>query len=169
MVHIYCGDGKGKTTAATGLAIRSVGSGNKVLFVQFLKDGMSSEMGVLNSIDGIECRFYSKQLGFYKSMTEEKKEIARREYQKLLEEAVFETPWYDMIILDEIISTYQYGFVHSQDVLNFIQENGKDKEIILTGRNPARELVELADYVSEIKKIKHPYDQGMMARKGIEY
>ena len=169
MIQIYCGEGKGKTTAAIGLAVRAAGAGKSVLFSQFFKDGTSSEVAVLKAIPGIDYTCFPEQLGFCRGMDEEKRARAHAAYQQLFEQIRDKQAAYDVIILDEIISIYQYQLVSRQEVLDFLQKYGKEKEIILTGRNPAEELVTLADYVSEIAKVKHPFDLGVKARIGIEY
>lgn len=171
LIHIYCGDGKGKTTAATGLAIRGAGYLMKVIFVQFMKDGSSNELKILNDIDNIDVMVCKKHLGFSWNMDEEKKQIAKEEYTKLFDEAVAEAvnKEADMIIFDEIMSAISCKFVSEEKVLNFLNEKPEKLEVIMTGRNPSKELVDKADYVSEVKKIKHPFDNGVSSRIGIEY
>lgn len=171
LIHIYCGDGKGKTTAATGLAIRGAGYGMKVTFVQFLKDGSSSEFNILNNIDNINIIICKKKLGFSWNMNEEIKVIAKEEYTKLLEKGINEAleRKADMIVFDEIMSAISCGFVLEENLIKFLKEKPEELEVILTGRNPSKDLVEIADYVSEIKKIKHPFDCGIASREGIEY
>lgn len=170
-IHIYTGDGKGKTSAATGLAVRFAGNGGKVLFAQFLKDGSSGEIAVLENIDGIDVDVCTECFGFSFSMSEETKAQAASVYtaylSRILKRAREEQ--YGLLVLDEIIPAYNLGFVDKAELLEFLKNNTLGIEVVLTGRKPAEELFELADYVSEIKKIKHPYDQGILARKGIEY
>ena len=173
MIHIYCGSGKGKTTAATGLSVRAAGSGKKVLFVQFFKDGSSSEMGELDKLENIDCMYYPVNLGFFKNMSEKTKNQAKQEYQALFERAInrFVEEEMQVLVLDEIMSVYNYDFIDRERLIDFLRDkkDNADIEVILTGRQPASELLDLAEYVSEIKKIKHPYDSGITARKGIEY
>ena len=170
-IHIYTGDGKGKTSAATGLAVRFAGAGGRVLFAQFLKDGKSGELSVLQSIDGIDVDVCRECFGFSFSMSEETREKAGAVYaeylQRILERAADED--FGLLVLDEIIATYNQGFIDRQFLLDFLKNKPDELEVVMTGRNPANELLELADYVSEIRKIKHPYDQGILARKGIEF
>ena len=154
LIHIYCGDGKGKTTAATGLAIRGAGYLMKVIFVQFMKDGSSNELKILNDIDNIDVMVCRKHLGFSWNMDDEKKKIAEQEYS---------------IIFDEIMSALSCKFVSEEKVLKFLKEKPEKLEVIMTGRNPSQELIDKADYVSEVKKIKHPFDKGVSSRIGIEY
>ena len=171
LIHIYCGDGKGKTTAATGLAIRGAGNRMRVIFVQFLKDGTSNELKILNDIDNIDVIVCKKHLGFSWNMDEDTKKIAAEEYTKILEAGIEEAVKNDadMIIFDEIMSAISCGFVSEEKVLKFLDEKPEKLEVILTGRNPSKKLTEKADYVSEIKKIKHPFDLGVQSRVGIEY
>ena len=173
MIHIYCGNGKGKTTAATGLAVRAAGSGKRVLFVQFFKDGSSCEIDELDRLERIDCMYYPVNLGFFKNMSEKTRIQAKQEYQALFERAIdrFLEEDMQMIVLDEIMSVYKYNLIDRERVLEFLRgkKGNVDIEVVLTGRDPAPELLELGDYVSEIKKIKHPYDLGITARKGIEY
>ena len=170
-IHIYTGDGKGKTSAATGLAVRFAGTGGRVLFSQFLKDGKSGEISVLETINGIDVDVCRECFGFSFAMSEESRAQAKDAYtaylRRIIKRAVDES--YGLLVLDEIIATYNLGFVVHSELLAFLENKPDALEVILTGRTPAQELVDLADYVSEIKKIRHPYDQGILARKGIEF
>lgn len=171
LIHIYCGDGKGKTTAATGLAIRGAGHLMKVIFVQFMKDGTSNELKILDDIDNIDILVCKKHLGFSWNMDDETKKIAEQEYTKLFDTAVNEALENDadMVIFDEIMSAISFGFVTEEKVLKFLNEKPEKLEIVMTGRNPSEALMNKADYISEIKKIKHPFDNGVESRVGIEY
>ncbi len=170
-IHIYCGDGKGKTTAAIGLSVRASGCGKKVLVTRFLKTDHSGEVKVLDAIPGITVTPCERSFGFFTRMTEEQKKEAAVYYSQLLastlEKAVNEE--YDLLVMDEIMAVCNYGLVDEEKVREFLVDRPKGLEVVLTGRNPSKELTDLADYVSEIHKIKHPYDQGLNARKGIEY
>lgn len=169
-IHIYCGNGKGKTTAAAGLAIRCAGAGGKVFFCQFLKDGSSGEINVLKKIEGIEVMENCKNVKFIKNMTEkEKKEAA--EFYKMRFESINERVTkneFDLLILDEIINTVNAGFISLERLIFFLENKPFSLEVVLTGRNPDKSLVDTADYVSEITKVKHPFDKGVPARKMIE-
>lgn len=169
-IHIYCGDGKGKSTAAMGLALRAAGSGRKVLVTQFLKDGSSSELKILKGLQGVRVLVCPRQFGFYWNMTEEQKYEAKCAYEELFEEAVNIAAKEDifLLVMDELIAAYNHSLLDKERVLAFLKEKPKGLEVVLTGREPATELVELADYVSEIQKKKHPYDKGIPARAGIE-
>lgn len=168
-LHIYCGDGKGKTTAAVGLAVRAAGSGMKVLFGQCMKDGRSSEVEMLKKL-GITYSCCRERFGFFWNMTEEQKQNAAAAYTALFEDicrtAVEEA--YDLLIIDEFMSAYNHGLIDQKKALEFLLNRPKDLEVVLTGREPGEELLQIADYVTEMRKVKHPFEQGIPARKGIE-
>lgn len=171
LVHIYCGDGKGKTSAAVGLAVRAAGRGMKVLVVRFLKTENSGEVEVLRSIPGITVTPCDRTFGFVFRMNEEQKAEAAEYYQKRFEtaEKEAESGNYDLLILDEILASCNYGMVQEQSVLEFLHTKPAGLEVVLTGRDPSEKMVEQADYVSEIHMVKHPYQKGIPARKGIEF
>ncbi len=169
MIHIYCGDGKGKTTAACGLAVRASGCGMKVLFAQFFKCGNSSEILQMEKLDRIDTLHFNKHLGRNKNADEKGKTETSDAYCEMMEQIYEIAGNYDMIVLDEVILAYNYGVLDSQEVLSFLHDFRDTHEIVLTGRNPAQAMLDLADYVTEMKKIKHPYDHGITARRGIEY
>lgn len=168
LIHIYCGDGKGKTTAAIGLAIRAVGAGMKVCFAQFMKAGSSSEWEILKKIEGIQAMIAKNTYGFTWKMTKQEKEELTSINNKCLEEILDQMEDYDLLILDEIISAYQNDLVDKRKVLDILERN-QHTEVVLTGRNPSDEFMDIADYVTEMKCIRHPYEKGIAARKGIEY
>jgi len=168
MIHLYCGDGKGKTTAAVGLAVRAAGSGMKVLFVQFFKSGKSSEVEALEKL-GIVTAHPGVHYGRYKTLNEEKKTEVRDSYGELFDAILAAAAEFDLIVLDEAVSAYNYAMIDGERLTEFLRLEGNRREIVLTGRNPLPELIELSDYVTEMKKVKHPFDGGTAARKGIEY
>lgn len=171
LVHIYCGNGKGKTSAAVGLAVRAAGRGMKILVVRFLKTENSGEVEVLRSIPGITVTPCDRTFGFVFCMTQEQKKEAALYYQNRFDMAVQEVSFgqYDLLILDEILASCNYGMVNEQSVRQFLQNRPEKLEVVLTGRDPSEKLLELADYVSEICMRKHPYEKGIPARKGIEF
>ena len=170
-VHIYTGDGKGKTTAAVGLAVRFAGNGGKVLFTQFLKDGTSSELRILKQIPEITVYSAEKNFGFTFRMDEETKQQARAYYDHYLAEALRRAAEesYGLLILDEIGAAYRTELIDRERLLTFLEERPQDLEVVLTGRDLAEELLSYADYVSEVRKIKHPFERVITAREGIEY
>lgn len=169
MIHIYCGDGKGKTTAAMGLALRMAGTGKNVLIGQFFKDGSSGEIKALKTIPGVEVLNCGTVPGRYVHMTDIQKEQARKDYTAYLLTLLERGRNADLLVLDEVVSALNRGIVPMEPVTVFLRDFGQKLEIVLTGRNPAPELVELADYVTEMRKEKHPFDKGVRARKGIEF
>lgn len=169
LIHIYCGDGKGKTTAAVGLTLRSAGAGNRVVFTQFFKDGSSSEISLLRQIPGISVLHTKTVGGFWKCMTTEQQAQASRDYTELFHIACERAKNMDLLVLDEVISACNHGAVPEEALLEFLQNKPEHLEVVLTGRNPSEALLAQADYVTEMKKIKHPFDRGVLARKGIEY
>ena len=169
LIHIYCGDGKGKTTAAVGLTLRSAGAGNRVVFTQFFKDGSSSEISLLRQIPGISVLHADTVGGFWKRMTAEQQAQASRDYTELFHIACERAKNMDLLVLDEVISACNHGAVPEEALLEFLQNKPENLEVVLTGRNPSEALLAQADYVTEMKKIKHPFDRGVLARKGIEY
>ena len=166
-LHIYCGDGKGKTTASLGLALRASGAGMKVCFVQLMKGGETSELNTLRLIPEITVMRCDRQYPFFKNMTEADKAAITECHGHLLEEAFSGN--YDMIILDEFSSAYRYGLVEREKAQRLIFDGKKNAEVILTGRDPDKIFADEADYISEIKCVRHPYEKGVTARKGIEY
>ena len=169
LIHIYCGNGKGKTTAATGLAVRAAGFGKRVVFCQFFKNGSSSELKSLEKLENITILGCKKSYGLYCNMDEEEKQNAEKDYGELLEKALFEAEKADLLVLDEAVSSCNHKMISEERLLEFLGNKPENLEVVLTGRNPSERLLSLADYVTEMKKIKHPYDKGTPARKGIEF
>lgn len=170
LIHIYCGDGKGKTTAALGLALRAAGSGMKVVILQFLKGRPVNELESLKLIPGITVFRNSKDFGFFNTMTDQDKADITKMHNENLKKALdmVEKETCGLLILDEIIPAYNHGLVDKGLIDNLVENKSEELELVLTGRDPAPLFLEKADYVSEIKKIKHPYDNNIGARKGIE-
>jgi cob(I)alamin adenosyltransferase len=171
LIHVYCGDGKGKTTCATGLCIRAVGAGKKVLICRLLKNENSSELEVLRKIEGIEVMPTGKDFGFFHKMSDEQKQEAKEAYTKQVADAISKvrTESVQVLFLDEIMAAYNLEMIDRELLLEFLRNKPEQLEVILTGRDPAKEILDLADYVSDIRKVKHPYDRNIMARRGIEY
>lgn len=170
LIHIYCGEGKGKTSAALGLALRAAGAGMKVLFVQFLKDGSSSEISMLQRL-GIETACCPDIRKFVFQMTEAERLQAGEEYSRLLSAAVSRCreEGFGLLVLDEVLPACRLGLVPEEALMDFLRSKPSELEVVLTGREPSPALLELADYVTEMKKLRHPYDRGIQARKGIEF
>ena len=168
LVHLYCGDGKGKTTAAAGLALRCIGAGKRVLFVQFFKDGSSSELPPLRSL-GADILICSTQRGFWWNMDAQTRKEATADYTMLLREALARAGDYGLLVLDEAVSACNHGAIPEEELLAFLDSRPPETEVVITGRDPSPALRERADYITEMRMRRHPYEQGVAARKGIEY
>lgn len=170
LVHIYTGNGKGKTTAAVGLGVRAAGSGMKVLMVQFCKGSSSAEENSLDKLKPNVEIYKIKQIDkFSWQLTSQEKEEMQKITMDLFDYALNQAQSKDMIILDEIMAAITTGLIDAKRVSDFIKNKPSKLELILTGRNAPKELIELADYVSEINAVKHPMSKGIQAREGIEY
>lgn len=170
LIHIYCGDGKGKTTASLGLAVRCSGHGNKVLIVQFLKSHPTGELTSLALLPNIELLRGKATKKFTFQMNDEEKAQVLQEHLQLFEKVKTKclVEHIDLLIMDEVIGACNTGVFSLEALLDFLKGKPAEMEVVLTGRNPAPELLEMADYVSEICKRKHPYEKGIPARTGIE-
>lgn len=171
LIHIYCGEGKGKTTAALGLALRAAGSGMRVHIVQLLKGGPTSELHSLAQIPNITVSRPDKNYGFTFKMSEEDKRRLTECHNDLLihAEKLIVDGEIDMLIIDEFNAAYEYDLVDCEIADRIILQKPENTELVLTGRNPQEKFVRAADYVSEITPVKHPYITGIQARKGIEF
>lgn len=172
LFHIYTGEGKGKTTAALGLALRAYGRGLKILYCQFLKSGNSGEFeGLALLKEGLTILNPPPIKGFLANMSPEEQEKVYQEQRQFFYEVAEQAGrgGYDLVILDEIIHVLNKGILSEEQVCTFIKERPEKMELVFTGRGTSEKLIELADYVSEVVKVKHPYDQGVGMRKGIEY
>ena len=175
LVQIYTGDGKGKTTAAFGLALRAAGQGNKVLIYQFLKpptldvgERFALQLGAVR----IRVEALDVPWDMSTSLDDEKAVAEIRAAIRLVLENIAQTAekrFYDVLILDEIVFCLSKGLARLEDVKNLIGRRHPAVEIVLTGRGATKELIDLADLVTEMKSIKHPLDKGRPARRGIEY
>lgn len=168
IIQIYCGDGKGKTTAAVGLAIRGAGNDFNVAFAQFLKDDSSGEISILRKIPQIRMFHTNNFYGFVKYMNDEQKAEMKAEYADIIKRVEREIKENTIVVLDEVIHACNFGLLEEKTLCEFLDKYSQRAEIVLTGRNPSKELIKRADYISEIKKVRHPYDKGIEARKGIE-
>ncbi len=170
LVHIYTGNGKGKTTSAIGLAIRALGSGKRVLVAQFLKGCESGEVEVLKKL-GITVLRMCEVKKFTWQMTKEECLEVQEACAKLLNEVVFEAKsgrW-DLIVVDEAMGALANKGISLATLCHLVDDKPEELEIVFTGRNAPRELIDRADYVSEINALKHPLDKGVKAREGIEF
>ncbi len=171
MKHIYYGDGKGKTTAAIGLAVRAAGSKMKVLFVQFLKTEFSGERHILSHTENVTLTFCPLELKFTFDMDDKEKAQAAKVFKGIFDSAVTTalTEKYDMVVLDEVFEAINAHMLSESEVYEFITNAPSSMEIVMTGHNPPQKFMDCADYITEFKKIKHPYDRGITGRIGIEF
>ncbi|MBE5953882.1 MAG: cob(I)yrinic acid a,c-diamide adenosyltransferase [Lachnospiraceae bacterium] len=186
MIHIYCGDGKGKSTASIGLCVRATGNNIPVLFAQLLKDDTSGELKVLRSLSTVEILHSDKFFGFTWNMTEDEKKEHAEIFVRMLDKV---EAWIDdkskvidneaksgdsqvkaMVILDEVIPAIECGLLQEDKLIKLLDKYDRSVvEFVLTGRNPSDSLKEKADYLSFIQAVKHPYKQGVLCRQGVEY
>lgn len=171
LIHIYCGDGKGKTSAAVGLGVRACGSGKRVLLVQFLKGENSAERSVLAGLPRFTVAPNPEQIKFTFQMTPGEREEAERDCRARFTAAVnaARAGECDLLILDEALGAVQTGLLPNATLADFMRNKPSGLELVLTGRDPSPEVLALADYVSEIRKVRHPFDRGVPARRGIEF
>jgi cob(I)alamin adenosyltransferase len=164
LIHVYTGNGKGKTTAALGLTIRAAGNGLKCCFIQFIKGKPSGEMFALKNFPQITF-IQTGRKNYDFNPTEEDKTLA----EKGLKLAVDLAPRFDLMVLDEINVAVHLKLLKTQDVVSFIKNKPENLELVLTGRHAPAEFIKLADYVTHFELIKHPYYKNIKARKGIDY
>ena len=171
MKHIYYGDGKGKTTAAIGLAVRAAGSKMKVLFVQFLKTEFSGERHILSHTENVTLKLCRRELKYTFEMDDKEKAQAAKIFKGIFDNAVTTalTEKYDMVVLDEVFEAINAHMLSESEVYEFITNAPSSMEIVMTGHNPPQKFMDCADYITEFKKIKHPYDRGITGRIGIEF
>ena len=174
MIHIYFGEGKGKTTAAAGLAVRAAGRGRRVIFAQFLKGRETGGIAPLEKL-GVEIiRSGKEKPCFSWEMTEEQKaayRIVQAELFGKVKESLCGESHTDLLILDEVLNAIskEHELLDEKALIDFLDTIPENLEIVLTGRPAPRWLLAKADYITEMKKHKHPYDNGVGARKGIEF
>lgn len=167
-IHVYTGDGKGKTTASLGVVLRTLGFGKKVLFAQFTKCGEYSEIKALSKFkDQVICLQFGKKDFIYKNPSAKDISEAVEGWEKIC--ATVAGSKFDLIVLDELNIALYYQLLDEQKVISTLVEFKKDSEIIITGREASSNILELADLVTEMKEVKHYYTKGVQAREGIEF
>lgn len=165
-IQVYTGDGKGKTTAAVGLTIRAVGAGLRVAFLQFLKSDLSSEVRVLRSLSAVYYQNYGVSEIPIK-MTPELMDALREGWEDF--KRLLFSREYNIIVLDELTYVLNWEVIEKEEWIRVFKQKPREVEIVITGRNAPKELIEIADLVTEMKNIKHYYERGIQARKGIEW
>ena len=165
MLHLYWGNGKGKTTAAMGLALRALGHGQRVVIVQFLKDGTSGEIAPLRAAGATV--YACPNAKFTWLMDEADKAAAREASARALGQALAEP--FDLLVLDEACAALKSGILDEALLRRAVAFAKNGREVVLTGRDPAPWLQDAADYSTEMRAHRHPYADGVAAREGVEY
>ena len=168
MVHLYCGEGKGKTTAAMGLALRMAGRGRAVVIAQFLKGVDSGERLALAQVPGVRLLEVPERVKFSFQLTPAEREAERTRNTRLLALARKAAPSCDLLVLDEVIDALR-GFLPQEELCAFLDERPAGLEVVLTGHSLPEALERRADYITHMVKEKHPYDRGVTARREIEF
>lgn len=169
MLEVYTGDGKGKTTAAFGLALRAIGHNWRVLIVQFMKgDSGYGEIKAAKYLPGLEVRQFGQKTFVQKGNPSQEDLALAKEGLEFAQKAIHSGK-YQLVILDEINVAVDYGLLSLNDVLKLARECPKEIELVFTGRRAKKEVIELADLVSEVKEVKHPFQKGVVNRVGIDY
>lgn len=169
LIQVYTGTGKGKTTASLGLAMRACGHGLKVYMIQFMKGKIDyGELRAAEKIEGLTIEQFGRPEFVDKdNPAEEDVKLARKALQKSKE--VILSGEYDIVILDEINVAIEWNLVELGDVIDLLNRKPKNVEIILTGRYARKEIIDMADLVSEIREVKHPFKRGMHSRLGVDF
>ena len=169
LTQVYTGDGKGKTSAALGLALRAVGRGLKVYVIQFIKGGFDyGELHIVGDLPRIELVAYGTGKFIDKGSPDDEDIVQARKALEHAREILYGGE-HDVVILDEVNVAITFGLVQAEDVLTLIKEKPGNVELVLTGRGAPDKIIEAADLVTEMREIKHPFNAGVKARKGIEY
>lgn len=167
LVHIYMGEGKGKTSAGMGLVLRALGRGLKVKIIQLFKRDTGEQYFFENS--GLEYCQFKPIHPYFKNYEKIQLEALRAEFSKFWNEATCDLDDYDVVLIDEIGSGLSWEIIPLQKILDLIENKAECTELVFTGRKFPLEVIEKADYVSEVQKRKHPFDRGILARLGVEY
>jgi cob(I)alamin adenosyltransferase len=170
LIEVYMGTGKGKTTAALGLCLRAVGNGFNCSIVQFMKSPKySGECRILSEMDNVSIYSYGSRKLFTQNSVPDATDFALAREALNTVFYLFEDDSEDVIILDELTNALYYNLINDDDIKKILAAKPDNIELVITGRKAPDYLLEAADLVSEIKEIKHPYQKGIPARKGIEY
>lgn len=166
LVHLYYGNGKGKTTAAMGLALRALGHGRKVVILQFCKDGTSGELAPLTRL-GATVRFGNPDGRFLAELSADEREALRRRQTALLREVGACDA--DLLVLDEACFAARRHLVDEGVLKGVVCERPARREVVLTGRDPMPWMLEEAHYATEMRCVSHPFERGISAREGVEF
>lgn len=169
LVQVYTGNGKGKTTTAMGLAFRAAGRGLNAIMLQFLKpaNGYGEHLAAAR-FDGFTIEpMGADHMSGERISPEEEARLTRKGMERA--EEVLLSGEYDLVILDEINNSMKFGLVKPQELIDLLERRAPHTEVVLTGRGAPQEIIDYADLVTEMRLVKHPFDRGVPARKGIEY
>ncbi len=169
LVHLYIGDGKGKTTAAVGLAVRAAGCGCRVIFVQFLKGADTGEQRALRQVQGMTVLENPQTVPFVFRMKEAEKQQLATACMARLQQAWTLAEQADLLILDEGLTAVELGMLPESAILECLPKKSDRLELVLTGRHATAALQAHGDYITRMEAIAHPFDRGIPARRGIEY
>ena len=167
-IHVYTGPGKGKTTAALGLGLRASGAGLKVHMVQFMKGRRYSEIDTIDNISNFTISQHGRD-EFVSKENPDKIDIDLAQKGFKFAKEIINNGKYDMVILDEINVAVDYNLITLKDMIKLLEKKPEKLELILTGRDAHPDIIKIADLVTEMLEIKHPYQQGITARKGIDF
>lgn len=170
LIQVYTGNGKGKSTASIGQGIRAAGRGLQVYMVQFLKSSDSGELHIIKNIDNFEVFRFERPRGFFWTLNDKEKLELQEDIDKAMQfvKDRLESGDCDLLILDEVMGSIKNKLIDVDKLVSMLKNRKPHMEVVLTGRNVPAEIVEIADYVSEINPIKHPFEKGIPARRGIE-
>jgi cob(I)alamin adenosyltransferase len=171
LIHLYTGEGKGKTTASIGLSIRAAGAGKNVVFCQFMKGRDTSELNILSALPTVTIVRSDEELGWFKNGDPGSIAAFTELHNSLLDEIeeLIGNGKCDLLVLDEVTYPINYGIIDISRLEKLIASKPEEMEIVLTGRNAPDFMRDKADYITEMSKVRHPYDKGIQARRGIEY
>jgi cob(I)alamin adenosyltransferase len=168
LVQVYTGDGKGKTTAALGLALRAVGHGYRVLIVQFMKTGEPyGESRSFHHLPGLELRSFARSCLINADHPEPEDFRFAEEALQFVKERTMSRE-YDMVILDEVSIAVKWGLIDPKRVVDLVKERPEGVEMVLTGRYAPQEFLDVADLITEMRNVRHPYQRGVLSRQGID-
>ncbi len=166
-IHVYTGNGKGKTTAALGLSLRAVCAAKKLFFGQFIKGMEYSELKCTEFVDNFEIEQFGRRCFIYEAPCEEDIIAARKGLARMRD--VMKSGKYDIVVMDELNIALYFKLFSVEEAIAAINDRDKNTEVIITGRYAPEEIINIADLVTEMKEIKHYYNEGIQARKGIEF
>lgn len=172
LIIVHTGDGKGKTTAALGLAIRAWGDGLRILILQFIKGGWKyGEIETIEKLKALDGRIELRRMGkgFQRNADDKEMHIAAANEALSSAQEAFSSGQYDMIILDEINYAVKFGLLEESEVLKLLDAKPEKLHVVLTGRAVRDSIADRADLITEMRLVKHPYQQGIKAQKGIEF